>query len=111
VIEVVDVGPEDLLDAPDAQVLRQLLHARHELCYERRRLPGELGVRDPLRAQPHRQGELWSHRADKGRDLGRVGDLFFEVLDLAQQVAIAVLDGAGNLVIAAVLGTLEGCGP
>lgn len=102
VIEAVDVGPEDLLDAPDAQVVRRLLHARHELRFERRRLPGELGVRDRLRAQPHRQGELWRHRTDKGRHLGRRGELFFEVLDLTQQVALAVRDGAGDLVIAAV---------
>jgi hypothetical protein len=51
-----------------------------------------------LGAEPHRQGELRGHRTDKGCNLGRVGELLCQVLDLAQQMALAVLDGAGDLV-------------
>jgi hypothetical protein len=102
VIEPVAVSPEDLLDATDAYVLRRLLHGRYEMCLECCSLPGELGVRDQLRAQPHHQGELWGCGTDEGLHLGCVRELLVQVLHLAQQMAIAVLDGAGDLMVAAV---------
>jgi hypothetical protein len=54
----------------DAKMLRWGLQACHELRFERRCLPGELGVIERLRAQPHRQGELGDHGTDKRRHFG-----------------------------------------
>jgi hypothetical protein len=43
-----------------------------------------------------------SHVTDQGRHLGYVRDLLLEVLDLTQQIALAILDGAGDFDVAAV---------
>jgi len=39
---------------------------------------------------------------DEGGHLGRIRELLIEVLDLVQQMAIAILDGAGEPVVAAI---------
>ena len=96
-IEPVGVSPEDLLDAVDAEMLRWRFHRRHDLRFEGSRLLGKLGLRKRLGAQPYCQGKLWGYCTDEGLHLGGLGELLFEVLDLAQQMAIAVLDAQGTL--------------
>jgi hypothetical protein len=55
VIETISISAEDLLDATDSQVLRQLLHARNGLRFEHRRLPGRtVGPASVGRAAPSR---------------------------------------------------------
>jgi hypothetical protein len=105
------VGPAARMEAPHAQGWRWRLHARHERCCERRRRPDERGVRERWRAPPHRQGELGSHRPDEGRHLGGRGARVCEVLDLAPQMAIAILDGAGPCGITAVAVDDQTAGP
>jgi hypothetical protein len=61
-------------------------------------------------APPQRQGEWRGHRPDKGRDLDRLGALCFAVLDLAQPMARAVLDGARALVGAAIASDAQTAG-
>lgn len=51
-IEAVDMGPADVLEAMEAERLCWRLQARHELRLERGCLPGALGVRDGLHAAP-----------------------------------------------------------
>ncbi len=97
VIETISIGAEDFLDATDAQVVRQRLHARNDLRFEHSRLPVELWVQHRLGAQPHCEGKLRGHGANEGGHLDRVGELLLEVLDLTQQIAIVILQGAGSL--------------
>ena len=44
VIETIGIGPEDLLEATDAQVGRWLLHGRDDLRFQHGRLAGELKI-------------------------------------------------------------------
>jgi hypothetical protein len=81
---------------------RRHFHRHPDLRFEGCRLPGKLGIRERLGAQPHRQGELRGDGTDEGLHLGCLWELLFKILDLAQQMAIAVLEGAGDFVIATV---------
>lgn len=83
-------------------MVRRRCHRCHDLCCEGGRRPSERGIRKRLGASPHREGELWGDSTAEGVHLGSLRELRVEVWDLAPQVARAVLDGAGNLGIAAV---------
>ena len=102
VLEPVGMGSEDLLDTVHGEMWRRRFHRRHERPFEGCRLPGALGVRARWRAPPHRQGEWGGHGTDQGRALGHARELLLQIVALAQEMALAVLDGAGALGVAAI---------
>ena len=111
VIEPVGMGPAALLEAAEAEVARRCVHRRHHLRVACDRRPGARGVRERWGASPHRQGELRGHRTDTGGDLGRVGERLCQVWDLAQPMALAVLAGTGDRVVATVASHDATAGP
>ena len=62
---------------------RRHFHRRHDLRSEGCRLPGKLGIRERLGAQPHRQGELRGDGTDEGLRLGCLWEILFKVLNLS----------------------------
>jgi hypothetical protein len=86
----------------DAARVGWRLQARQGQRVERCGLPSELGVLDGLRAQPQRQGELRRPCTDKRRPCGGLRDLLLAGSDRTQPMAVAVLEGAGHLLVAAV---------
>jgi hypothetical protein len=93
---------EPILDAADAQMLSGLGHDGLDLLLELLSLGVIVGVGDRLRAQVHGGGPQWDQRRSEGSDFGVVGKLFDQVLDFAQQMSLAVLQVAGDPVIAVV---------
>jgi hypothetical protein len=65
-------------------------------------LPSARGLRKGWGASPPHQGEWWGDRTDEGVHRGGLWELRVAVVDIAPQLALAGLEGAGNLVIAAV---------
>ena len=82
--------------------MRRRFPRGHDLGFEGGRLPSAGGIRKWWGASPQRSGELWGSSLAEGVHLGGLWALRVEVVDLAPPGALAELEEAGALGIAAV---------
>ena len=101
-IEAMSVIPEEILNVSDSEMEGGSLYSGDDLGFGFGSLLIKLGFADGLMSETHCGGQEGDHNTHKGFNFFRVGEVFFEVLDLSEQMGITVLERARGLVVSGV---------